>query len=67
MNKETLDDIITYSIIIVILGMVFILGFSAGRNNGKEKLEQKLCKLEQYKYCNEEEKLKIIEKQLLKK
>ncbi len=26
-----------------------------------------LCELKQYKYCNEEEKLKIIEKQLLKK
>jgi len=66
MNKQQKLLLLVFSLIMA-YSMFFILGYSLGQNTKKEKLEQELCKLEKYKYCNEEEKLKIIEKQLLKK
>jgi len=39
--------------------ITFIMGIGLGQNTRKEKLEQELCKLEQYKYCTKEELLKL--------
>ena len=38
----------------------FMFGLVVGQDTMKKELEQKLCKLKQYEYCEKEELLNII-------